>query len=335
MRARQDAGSLLMITLWLVAVLAALAVAIARYLSLEVKLTKYRLVHEQAKTLARSGVYLAMQRLARDAAAPEADGKAYDWLGDDWASVPNQDSTADPRSWIVPPPAAGPVGMRFTGTLSIRIVDEAGRLHLNTVAKDQLVRLTGNEAIAQAVIDARDEPDAAEDSPDATPPYVAKNGPFIAPEELSDLPGMTREAYETLRVNASPYLLVEESVNLNTATPETLRALGLNERTVEMVIQFRDGPDGPERHEQDGVFKEAGLAILQTLRDAQGVDLTGTHDGNRLITDEFGVASNVFTVTSESVMERPVARCRVEAVIRRTACGEGRTSPCIIAWREH
>ena len=43
-------------TLWLVTILSVLAVAIARYLSLEVRLTKYRLAREQAQALARSGI---------------------------------------------------------------------------------------------------------------------------------------------------------------------------------------------------------------------------------------------------------------------------------------
>ena len=83
-RLRTREGSLLVITLWMVATLSVLAVATARYLSTEVRLTKLRLAREQAKTLARSGVYLAMERLKQDADG-ESDGK-YDWLGDDWAT---------------------------------------------------------------------------------------------------------------------------------------------------------------------------------------------------------------------------------------------------------
>ena len=71
-------------TLWLVTILSVLAVAIGRYLSLGVKMAGYRLAREQAVTLARGGVYLAMQRLADD--PPEAEGQAYDWEGDEWAA---------------------------------------------------------------------------------------------------------------------------------------------------------------------------------------------------------------------------------------------------------
>ena len=77
--ARQDrrVGSLLIITLWLVTILSVLAIAVARYLSVEVRLTKHRLASEEAKALARSGVYLAMQRLTQDG-QPKPGGKVYD-----------------------------------------------------------------------------------------------------------------------------------------------------------------------------------------------------------------------------------------------------------------
>ncbi len=324
MRRAGRRGSILIISLSLVAVLSVLAVSVGRQLSLDVRLTKYRLAREQAAALARSGVYLAIQRLARDEA--ESDGKVYDWLGDEWATPPPSDPADGPGGWVVPAPAQA--------ELRIHISDEERKLRLNDATLQQLARLTGDEAVAQAIIDARDEPDAAEDSPAGTPPYFAKNGPFTAPEELADLPGMTPEHYEILQGHASPYPASTEPLNLNTATPEVLGAAGLTERAVQLVLAYRDGPDGAEAHEQDGVFTEAGLAVLQTLKDAEGVDLTGTEDGNLLSSGLFGVSSTVFTVVAEGVTAHPAARARVEAVVRRAACGEGLPEPCIIAWRE-
>jgi DNA uptake protein ComE-like DNA-binding protein len=275
-----------------------------------------------------------MQRLAQDLRTPESSGKTYDWLGDDWAYVPQTDAEADPRRWVVPLLSEGAGPARFAGQARISVTDEDRKLHLNSASKDQLFRLTGAEAIAQAIIDARDEPDPAEERPSDTPPYVAKNGSFVAPEELHDLPGMTREAYDTLLTHTSPYTEANEALNLNTVTPEVLRALGVSETAIQVITQFRDGPDGPEAHEQDGVFEEGGLSVLQTLKDRQGMDLTGTDDGNLLTTNAFGVSSQTFTVVSEGVVERPPVHVRVEAVVRRASCNEGQVPPCIIAWRE-
>jgi general secretion pathway protein K len=308
---------LLIVTLWLVTILSVLAVAIGRYLSLGVKMTRYRLAREQARTLARSGAYLAMQRLADD--GTEADGHTYDWDGDEWADVPGV--AADGR---------GPL----RGRLAVRITDEERKLNLNAAATDQLAALAEDAALAQAVIDARDEPEAAEDRPSTQPPYFAKNGPFAAPEELADLPGMTPQAYDALRASTSPYVGAGATLNINTAAPEVLRALGLTEATVQMIIRFREGPDGPKEHGQDGLFTEAGMRIVQTLKDHEGVDLTGTPDGNLLSGPTVGVASQTFTISAEGVIERPAVRARVEAVVRRASCPEGAPAPCIIAWRE-
>ncbi|MBI2104558.1 MAG: general secretion pathway protein GspK [Candidatus Omnitrophica bacterium] len=313
MRRAGCCGSVLIISLSLVAVLSVLAVSVGRQLSLDVRLTKHRLARERAMALARSGVYLASERLARDAA--ESDGKVYDWLGDEWSG-----------EWIAPAPNEAEI--------RVEISDEGRKLRLNDATREQLGRLTGDDTLAQAIVDARDEPDPAEDSPAGTPPYFAKNGPFTAPEELADLPGMTQERYEILEGHTSPYAAATEPLNLNTATPEVLRAAGLTENAVQLVLAYREGPDGTASHEQDGIFTESGLAILQTLKDAAGVDLTGTEDGSLLSSNLFGVASTVFTVAAEGVTARPAARARVAAVVRRAGCGEGRPEPCIIAWRE-
>jgi type II secretory pathway component PulK len=309
---RTRAGSLLVVTLWLVTILSVLSVAIGRYLSLGVKMTRYRVAREQTRTLARSGVYLAMQRLAED--VNESDGAAYDWAGDSWAG-----------EWRIDVPS---------GALTLRMADEERKLNLNTATADQLRSVVADDLVVQGILDARDEPDPAEEQPGAQPPYAPKNGPFVVPEELADLPGMTREAYAALDAATSPYYGVSTTVNINTAPPEVLRAFGLSETTVQMVERFREGPDGPGEHQEDGVFRQSGPAIVQLLKDTQGVDLTGTPDGNLLGGTDFGVASQTFTVTVESALERPMVRTRIDAIVRRTPCPDGTPAPCIIAWRE-
>ena len=307
---RRVKGSLLIVTLWLIALLAVLAVAIGRFLSLEVRLAGYRAARQQARALARGGVYVAMERLARDAAAPEAGGASYDWLGDEWAALPSSDE------------------------LTVEIRDDARGLDLNAASKEQLARLTGQETIAQAIVDARDAPDAAEDQPGASPPYFAKNASFAAPEELRDLPGMSSELYALLAAQTSPYRTATEPVNLNTATPEVLRAVGLTEPTIQLLLRFREGLDGPDAHAEDGVFEQAGVAVLETLKNHQGVELTGTADGNLLISNLFGVTSTTFTIRAEGRVAQPPVTARVSAVVRREGCGDGVAAPCIVAWRE-
>ncbi len=332
MSATRRTGSLLIMTLWMVAVLTVLSVTIARHLSLEIRLTKNRLALEQARILARNGVYLAMQRLSRD--QQESDGRSYDWLGDDWAYIPPTHPDDDPTRWVVPFPADdGDTEMRFAGYLTVQIRDEERKLPLNTATPATLLALTGDAEMAQAIVDAFDAPDPAEDRPGGTPPYFAKNGPFVRHEELLDLPDMTREVYDVLQAATSPYLLETESMNINTVTPEVLRAMGVTESAIETLTRFRDGSDGPTAHEEDGIFTQA-WEIRRTLEAMLGITVQTENDINLLSSNAFDVTSNVFTVTVEGIITRPPVRVRLEAVIRRTDCREGRPAPCIIAWKE-
>ena len=320
-------GSLLIVSLWLVAILSALAVATARFLSLEIRVTKYRESREQAFALARSGVFLAMQRLAED--TQEADHSTTDWLGDDWAYFPEQE---DPTRWSVPFRAAGGEGGRLSGRVEIRITDEPRKLRLNVADQRdpaELRRLTGSDLAAQAIMDALDAPAPdVEDDPRMSPPYVAKNGPFAALEELNDLPGMTPEVYDILKANASPYVGATEPININTVEPDVLRAMGLSEAAVQEVLTFRNGPDGPDAHEQDGIFQAGTIAATIGNR----IVLSDADDS--ILTNNFGVTSSVFTVVSTGIIQRPPTRATVTAVIRRAGCPDGVPSPCIVAWRQ-
>lgn len=316
-------GSILLISLSLVGVLAVMAVALARSLTLEVRLTRLRLARAEAQAMARSGIYLAMQKLTQDGGAAEADGKVYDWNGDDWGF---------PAGLAVPSEAAAET--RFAGTVHVSVTDEAGKLPVNTAGVEPLGRLLDDPALAQAIVDMIDPADPEENRPDDEPPYFAKNGPIDALEELTGVDGMTPEGYHVLMAHATPYVVTPEPVNLNTASEEVLRAMGVSERAIQIIQTYRTGPDGDDAHAEDGVFAEGGLMILQTLEDKAGTDLGGTEDGNLLSSTQFGVQSNVFLVTAEGVIERPAVRAKVSAVVRRAGCPGARPAPCIVAWRE-
>lgn len=304
--ARADRGSLLIITLALVIIVGALAVAVGRHLALEVRLTRARLVRQRTELLARGGIWTAMMLIREDSAA-------LDWAGDDWA---------------LPQAVTPTTGNR----LSVTVLDEERKLPLNGATVEQLERVTGSPSLAQVILDAVDPADPAEDQPGAMPPYFAKNAAFNAPEELLDLSDMDDEPYAALCLQTSPYVNAQGPVNLNTATEATLRAVGLTDPAIALIVSFREGPDGAEAHEDDGVFEQAGLAAVETLKNATGTDLTGTEDGNLLISSLFGVSSQTFLIHAEAVSEEPTGTTRIEAVVRR---GEGpEAMPVILAWRQ-
>ena len=290
-----------MITLWLVVILSVLAVSIARYLSTEIRLTKYRVAREQARALARSGVYLAMERLLQDTRSTEPTYEPYDWLGDDWAVASNDGET----------------------TITTSIVDEERKLSLNQADEATLTNVLHVPELAKAIVDYRDPADETENRPERQPPYYAKNSPFVSLAELDDLPDVTAEQFEVLSSQTSPYAT---SVNINTASPEVFAALGVSQGAIEQIVQFRDGPDGPDAHDADGIF-QAGT-LLNTLQDL------GLIDADRNLLSRLGTTSQIFTIVSEGIFtnQRSSIHARVEVVIQRPATGS--EPPKILAWRE-
>jgi type II secretory pathway component PulK len=320
------------VTLWVIAILSVLSVAIARYLSFEARVTKYAMLRNRARAMARSGVYLAMARLALDRDRGEADGKSYDWLTDDWAYFADSDEV-DPSTWIIPVPSPGQDEAGASQRIEIRINDEERKLPLNTEdarLEQWLAELLRQAAAPQAavlaktIVDYRDPPEDGEDDPGGRPPYFAKNAAFSASEELNDVLGMTPGLYAELR----PYVSVHtvspspDRLNINTVERNVLVALGLSEGAADAIVSCREGRvfDDPAT-----IFATAEICFAGNPID---------EDDRAVLMNDFGVASQQFTVVSEGVVDGPPGvRVRVEAVVRRDeACAQ--IPACIVAWRE-
>lgn len=207
---------------------------------------------------------------------------------------------------------------RGGGALSYRLTDESGRLGLNTMGADRLARLLqglGVEAGERAVIvdslqDWRDADElhrlhgAESDTYLALPvPYRSRNAPIQDAAELLQVRGVTPALYHGTAdrpglgdlVTAAPV----RAINLNTAPPLVLRALGLSEAEIEDVVQTRGRAPYPT---VPGRFAGRGLAV----------------------------GSAVFRIEAEG--HAAGARRRVVAVVRR-----GRPTaplePTIVTWR--
>lgn len=300
---RTQAGSLLIVTLWVVTILVVLVVAIARTLSLEVRLTKYRLAREQARALARSGVYLAMERLRRDV----ADDEHYDWLGDDWALEQVPISSADPE-----------------GRVEIEIVDEERKLNVNsstTETAQQLASVIGAGDFVNALIDYRDADSNGEwEALSEGPAYYPKNADLVAPEELREIPGQTTETLEAAHQSTSPYV-TGSKVNINTAPLEVLEVvlvsaqLTQEQRThalglANTIIDLRE-------HER----------YFTTLEPVPAPFDSSAEFGNALRLLQ--VHSDTFRISATGRLTNPKVRHRINAVVRR-----GGQDVRIIAWRE-
>ena len=310
---RTRSGSLLVITLWVVTILSVLAIAIARYLSVEVRLTKYRLAREQAKALAHSGVYLVMQRLAHDANPQNVPQpyEAYDWLGDDWA-LPREDLHV----------AGGRITVRS-------VVDEERLLNLNAATKEQLESLTGSSLAATAILAYHDASTSGE-TPVDEPPYFQKNTPIKAMEELADIPDIHDTDLAKLQqlTSVSTDAVTSPTVNINTVEGDVLVALDWPKALVDPLIASRPGPDGVWGTADDCKITDATTADpAPTL---EGCTQIPAATWNPLLTMLDVVASSsIFRIQVEATAGSPPVRQRIDAIVKRAPDGGQ-----ILAWRE-
>jgi hypothetical protein len=308
--------------LWIITILGVLSVAVARYLSTEVRLTRYRLARHEARELARSGVYLAIQRLEQDRA------EGVDWLEDDWAFAPV-------APWVVS--LAEDESAQEANRVEISIADEERRLDLNgpLATPALLAQLTGASEIGQPIIDYRDPPEPeVEDQPEV--PYFAKNDPIRALAELLDIPAvrtLTEEnpkALTTLFEQATVY--TEGRINANTASEAMLLAVRAGAVPPGLIRAFVEkrgaGPDG-ELGGGDDCLLAAGANNTQDLADCLETDpaTVGT------LVSGLDYRSAVFRIVAKGIVKRPFVQYQVEAIVRRSD-NPATPSTTILAWRE-
>jgi len=144
------------------------------------------------------------------------------------------------------------------GAFSYRISDEEGRLNINGGAADRMQRLLTaigvdkieRDSIVDAIEDWRDANDTtrangaeSDDYLKLPVPYRARNGNFQDTDELLQVKGITPEMYWGHEDKpALADVLTARSrgtVNINTAPPAVLSALGLSDAEISNIVQER------------------------------------------------------------------------------------------------
>jgi type II secretory pathway component PulK len=169
-------GIVLVAVLWVVMLLAVIAAAISANTRIEGRMCLAEAEQMRAKWACRAGVEKAIALLVDD-------DKTSDALTDIWADNPEELS-----------------GIELDGcTLDISIMDESGKLNLNTATRAQLLGLTGmTDEIIDAIVDWRDADDDEQPSGaeagyylNLKHPYVIRNGNFQTVRELLLVKGVT------------------------------------------------------------------------------------------------------------------------------------------------
>jgi general secretion pathway protein K len=207
------------------------------------------------------------------------------------------------------------------GQYSYRISDEEGRLNLNfaqPVHLDRLLQVLGLEktdrdTIVDSIQDWRDPNEEhrlngaeSDDYYLTLPvPYRSRNGPFSSVAELRQVKGITAALVEgtTDRPGLADLLSVRSrsTVNINTASPTVLEALGLSSAEI--------------------------LEITSTRREVPYTQLPGRFGGGGR---RLGVNTATFRIEAEGAIDGRVA-ARVTVVVRKDGAG-AQASVRVLEW---
>lgn len=293
MSRRGERGTILILSLWVVALLSLLALSLVVRVRAAVRTQEWQDMEHEGRELLTSLGELAIERLRADA------DEDVDGYGDPWGR-PVRLSHLELQSGF---DGARPYPEPFS--TSIQATDECGKVNVNRASiglLTEILREAGAgveaEAIARAIADWRDADnlgDAEDGYYETLPrPYGAANADVTRIEELLFVRGVTPTMWFGEDANRNGLLDPEEddgplyppldngdgqlqpgladlltaqgdgTVNVNTAPPPVLRALlaaaGVDAaeaaRVSEAVVKHRRGADGVEGTEDDRVIAE-------------------------------------------------------------------------------
>lgn len=273
-----------MLSLWATAALAAMGIAQATRLSLELKWAGRLQEREQAWYLCWTGLEVASQLLARD--PPDV---PYDAPSEAWGQTPAAEI-----------PFNG-------GTFRYRIVDEQARIPLNSVPAEilPLLRLPGFTVAAVDGLLARRQ--------------LNKNPAHAG--ELAALEGFEAGALGALEplVTFHP----TGAVNLNTAPAPVLSVLGLSPSLSDGIAAYRNGPDGTPGTPDDRVFTDVEL-IVPDLEGAMGPFTPEDQAaiGGLISSQMLGVRSSFFRVALEGWSSAHRVHRSAVAIVQRGGQGD-------------
>lgn len=274
---RHQAGSVLVIVIWIVTVLVIFVVGLSALVASRLNTFKYFRDTNRAYFVALGAVNKAIAEVNK-----EAKISWYDSLSEPWSNNPLEfqeiliGGGVGRVSYEYPTPAGATENITFYGA-----ADEERRININkvnaTVLQTLLVKVGEVEtnkalALADAIIDWRDEdntprPYGVENDYYITlkPPYPSKDKDFEIPEELLLVKGMTPEIYNKIKDMVTVW--GDGRVNINTAPAGTLRALGLPISLVSNIYRFRAGRDGTLGTSDDNIIPKEGELVARLLKE--------------------------------------------------------------------
>lgn len=327
-------GGLSVAALWMLALLSVITLGVARTVLLGLRSDRYSLRATEAIWLARAGVRYGMAVLQLDAAGDSVE--TVDAYNEAWAnsralfqqvSLGNgffEVSYIKAEESLVPQKVYG-------------IIDENRKININRVPADVLLRLPGMspEKVA-ALLDWRDADAEIREGGAEEPfymglkqPYICRDGDLESLGELELVRGFSREDVRRLANIATVY--GDGRVNINTASADVLRFLGMRAGLARKISRARWGRDGTPFTDDDVLFVSesslvASLRRLIPLRPKDELLL------NQLLARGLvGVNSTHFTIRSVGL----TMSGKVRRVVQSTVYRANKDRVDILEWVEN
>lgn len=249
-------GAILIITLWILAILAILSIGIGGRMGLELKLTGFNRDSAAALYLSEAGVKRAA------AVILSKKNHTMDTLNEQW-SCNNEE--ANPLFKDIKIGEAGTFTVSYHSSdkrVFYGVQDEEARININNAPGDVIKRLIeyfdlteDAGEIAASIEDWRDEDDIRKAGSqeyveyDYTEEgYKKKDLPFDSIDEVLLVKGVNRELFDKIKGYITVYPITGTGcrINVNTAPLPVLMALGFSQTEAETIIAARIGPDTPD-----------------------------------------------------------------------------------------
>ena len=331
-------GSVLIFSLWVLALLTMFAVSIG--LSVRQRATLFSRIENrsQLRWIAEAGIKKAIGALKEDWKRNNgrltAEGKQYLYNNPDrfksvgiGAGIFNVFNESKSHALEQ---------QRFYG-----VVDEERKLNINTASLEELVNLfqrntpldvPSSQALAEAIADWRQAGESkftgyySDDFYlNLEYPFEPKDAQFEMIDELILIRGMTAALLEQLQ----PFITIygQGQVNVNTAPREVFSALGLNDSVIEKILEVRRGPDGEENTFDDYIFYKTYDIVSEMLKFVK-LEVDEIKEIDRLNSlAKFTTVSSVYSIQSQAILNEKKQDFVTEAVFDLT---ENR----ILYWRE-
>lgn len=263
-------GAILIITLWILAILAILSIGIGGRIGLELKLTGFYRDNMAALYLAEAGI-------KRSIAVMQSEEHTVDSLNEKWSCNPEE---ANPLFKDIKVGDAGTFTVSYPfydKRVFYGFQDEERRVNINNAPKEVIGGLISyldpaNGNAGEIAANIEDWRDADATRPDGSPEYSysvegygRKDALFDSADEVLLVMGVDQGLFEKIRGYITVYpVAASAKINVNTASLPALVALGFSEDDAKAIMAQRAGEDGIEGNAYDLPFDSNSFAVYLT-----------------------------------------------------------------------